>query len=168
MKLYELTGMYKKFNDFANDELENDVTEDEIQALIDNLEAIDDLIENKCENTAKLMKNIESDIKALKEEEERLSKRRKALQNRYDGIKGYMKVMLESSGKQKVNAGLFKIRIQKSNPSLEVIDPKLIPNAYKIPQDPKIDSKSILAAVKNGEKIDGVRLVEDKQHLVIS
>ncbi|MBT2759937.1 siphovirus Gp157 family protein [Paenibacillus sp. ISL-20] len=168
MKLYELTGMYKKFNDYANDILEDDMSEDEIQALIDNLESIDDLIENKCENTAKLMKNIEADIKALKDEEDRLAKRRKVLQNKHDGIKSYMQSMLESSGINSVNAGLFKVRLQANPPSLNVINPKLIPDTYKITQDPKIDTKSLLDAVKKGEVIEGVELVKDKKHLRIS
>ncbi|MFF2834281.1 siphovirus Gp157 family protein, partial [Cellulosimicrobium cellulans] len=156
MKLYELTDKYRKFNDYANEMLEEDMTEDDIQTLIDNLEAIDDLIENKCENTAKLMKNIESDIKALKEEEERLSKRRKVLQNKHDGIKNYMQSMLEVSGINSVNAGLFKVRLQVNPPSLNVVNPKAIPDTYKIAQDPKIDTKSLLAAVKKGEVIEGV------------
>lgn len=162
MRLYELTDKYRKFNDYANDMLEEDMTEEDIQILIDNLEAIDDLIENKCENTVKILKNMSADIKALKDEEDRLAKKRKALQNQHDGLKNYMKTMIESSGKSSVSAGLFKVRLQKSNPSLNVIDPKLIPDTYKIAQDPKIDSKSILAAVKNGAKIDGVQLVTDK------
>lgn len=148
--------------------LEDDMTEEEIQALIDSLESIDDLIENKCENTAKLMKNIESDIKALKDEEDRLAKRRKVLQNKHDSIKSYMQSMLESSGKNSVNAGLFKVRLQANPPSLNVIDPTIVPDTYKIAQDPKIDTKSLLDAVKKGEVIKGVELVKDKKHLRIS
>ncbi|MFI2856888.1 siphovirus Gp157 family protein [Paenibacillus sp. JSM ZJ436] len=168
-KLYTLTEKYRAFNQFIDDVWDNEgLTEDDMQMYIETLESIEDEISVKTENIVKLLKNIDSDIKALKDEEERLTKKRKALQNKHDNIKNYMKTMLESSDKNTVNAGLFKVRLQKSNPSLNVIDATLIPDTYKIAQDPKIDSKGILAAVKNGEKIDGVQLITDKKHLVIS
>lgn len=168
MKLYELTDKYKVFNDYANDILEGEADEEDIQMLIDNLESIEDLIENKCENIAKMMKNIEVEIKSYKDEEERLAKRRKTIQNRYDGIKSYMQSMLELSGINKVNAGVFNVRIQNNPPSLNVLDESKIPNTYKIQQPDKIDTKTLLVDVKAGKEIDGVSLVTDKKHIRIS
>lgn len=45
---------------------------------------------------------------------------------------------------------------------------KAIPNTYRIPQPDKIDTKGLLAAVKQGEVVEGVELVTDKKHLRIS
>lgn len=168
MKLYELTDKYSAFNNYANDVLDEEMTEEDIQMLIDNLESIEDLIENKVEATTKLMKNIEADIKIYKEEEERLAKRRKTLQNKFDGIKSYVQSMLEVSGINKVNAGVFSVRLQANPPSLNVFDESKIPDLYKVPQQPKVDGKMLLADVKSGKVIEGVNLITDKKHLRIS
>lgn len=74
-KLYELGEQYRVFNNFVDSAWDNDdLTEDDLQLYIETLESIEDEISNKAENIAKFMKNIEGDIKALKEEEDRLAK----------------------------------------------------------------------------------------------
>lgn len=83
-------------------------------------------------------------------------------------MKNYAQTMLETSGIQKVDAGLFKVRIQKNPPSVEIIDEKKIPDEYKIPQDPKIDSKKLLNDLKSGKEIEGAKIADEKYHLRIS
>ncbi|MNK84460.1 hypothetical protein D3C87_1043090 [compost metagenome] len=68
----------------------------------------------------------------------------------------------------KVNAGLFKVRLQKNPPSLNILDERKIPDKYKIPQQPKVDTKTLLAEVKAGKVIEGVSLETEKKHLRIS
>lgn len=168
-KLYELSEQYRKFNEYVDNALnEEDLIEDDLQMFIDTLDSIEDSIGDKVENIAKFLKNIEGDIKAYKAEEERLSKKRKYLQNKFDGLKKYTQDMLELAKIDKVKAGLFNVRLQKNPPSAEVINAALVPDKYKIPQDPKIDGKAILEALEKGEKIDGAKLVDDKKHIRIS
>ena len=168
-KLYELTEKYIKLNSLIEDALSNDdVSEDDLQTFIDTLDSIQDSIEDKVGNIAGLLKNIESDIKAYKAEEERLAKRRKYLQNKYDGLKKYTQIMLESAKIDKLKAGIFNVIIQNNPPSVEVLDENKVPNEYKIPQDPKIDGKRLLEELKAGKVIDGVRLISDKKHLRIT
>lgn len=168
-KLYELTSDYIKFNEYANQVLESeDLTDDDLQMLIDTLDAINDSIERKVENTVKLMKNIEGDIAAYKAEEERLKKRRIVQENTYKRLKEYVQNMLEIAGIQKINAGLFKVRLQKNPPSVDVFDERKVPDEYKIPQDPKIDSKKLLNDLKAGKVIEGAKIAEEKYHLRIS
>ncbi len=169
MKLYELTENYIKFNEYAEEMLEQeDLTEEDLQMLIDNLDAIKDSIEIKAENTCKFMKHLENDIKSFKAEEDRLAKKRKTLTNTYDGLKDYIKSTLEKANLEKVQAGIFALRLQKNPPSSEVIDVNKLPDKYKIPQDPKIDNKQILADLKLGVEIEGARFSEEKKHLRIS
>ncbi|GIP45110.1 hypothetical protein J45TS6_35690 [Paenibacillus sp. J45TS6] len=67
----------------------------------------------------------------------------------------------------KVNAGMFKVKLQKNPPSINVLDSNKVPDTYKIAQEPKIDSKKLLSDVKNGVVIEGVELITDRQHLRI-
>lgn len=168
-KLYELGEQYRAFNQFVDAAWDrDDLSEDDLQMYIETLESIQDEISVKVENIAKFMKNIEGDIKAFKEEEERLAKKRKYLQNKYDGLKSYTQSVLEVNKIDTVNAGIFKVKLQKNPPSLNILDESKVPDTYKIPQPAKIDSKAILADVKAGKNIEGVELVTDKKHLRIS
>ncbi|KAF6620527.1 siphovirus Gp157 family protein [Paenibacillus polymyxa] len=168
-KLYELGEQYRVFNNFVDSAWDNDdLTEDDLQLYIETLESIEDEISNKAENIAKFMKNIEGDIKALKEEEDRLAKKRKYLQNKIEGLKSYTQAVLEVNKIDKIDAGLFKVRLQKNPPSINIVNERAIPNTYRIPQPDKIDTKGLLAAVKQGKVVEGVELVTDKKHLRIS
>jgi hypothetical protein len=168
-KLYELSEQYRKFNELVDNGLSNDeLTEDDLQMYIDTLDSIKDAIDGKCENIAKFLRNIEGDIDAYKSEEKRLAKKRKYLENKYDGLKGYMEQMLINANIKQVKAGNFNIRFQKSPSSVEVVDEASIPNEYKEPQPAKIVKKAILDDLKKGKVISGVLLVDDKEHLRIS
>ncbi|PYY28248.1 siphovirus Gp157 family protein [Paenibacillus illinoisensis] len=168
-KLYALGEQYKAFNRFVDAALESEeITEDDLEMYIETLESIQDEIGNKVENIAKFMKNIQGDIKAFKEEEDRLKKKRSYLTNKYEGLKNYTQAVLEVNNIDQVNAGTFKVKLQTSPPSVNIIDASKIPSKYKTEQEPKIDSKGMLSDMKNGKIIEGVELVKDKKHLRIS
>jgi hypothetical protein len=166
--LYQLTDDYINFVNYANNILENDdLTEEDFQMLIDTLDAIKDSVEYKVENIIKFMKNIEGDIEAYKKEEDRLKKRRKVQENTYNRLKDYVKNMLETANIKSVEAGVFKVRIQKNNPSVEIYDENKVPDKYKIPQDPVIDKKTLLADLKNGLVVEGAKIADESYHLRI-
>ena len=154
MKLYELNQQYNQLLEMADD-LDPEV-------LKDTLESIKESIEDKAENTAKLIRSWEAEVKALKEEEKRLAERRKALEKRVDNTKAYLFEQMELAGMDKVKRPTLTVSIAKNPPSLEVIDPEKIPSLFMIDQDPVIDKKAILAALKNGDEIDGCTIKQSK------
>ena len=84
MKLYELTENYLNLQEL----LENpEVPQDLITSA---LEQVGEELEVKAENIAKLIKTLEVDIAGFKEEEKRLSDRRKSLENRVKNLKEYL------------------------------------------------------------------------------
>lgn len=169
LKLHELSKQYVDFNNYAEELLDNEeVTEDDLQTLIDTLDGIKDSIEVKGENICKFLKYLEGNIKLFKEEEERLEKRRKTMTNTYEGLKNYTKSMLELANINKIQAGIFTIRLQKNPPSSEVYNEEELPKEYKIPQPDKIDNKKILADLKLGIEVHGARLKAESKHLRIS
>lgn len=153
MKLYELAQNYAQLMEMA-EEMESD-------ALVDTLEALQDAIEDKVENIAKFIKNLEADAKIIKEEEKRLAERRQSIEKKIDRLKQYLQEQLEVAGLQRVKRPTITVAIQNNPPSVEITDEKLIPSEYMIPQY-KVDKKSILERLKNGETVPGCELRQTK------
>lgn len=167
--LYKLADQYATFLSIVDSIMnsESELSEEDIQNLSETLDAIKGSMSDKIENIVKLMKNIEGDITAFKNEEERLKRERKIRENLYNRLKLYIYDSMNTANITKINAGLFKVFIQKSPPSVEIINEDLIPDHYKIAQKPKVDSRKLLDDLKSGKVIDGVKLVNDKTHVRI-
>ena len=154
MKLYELTENYAKLLEMAE--------ETDTDAIVDTLEALQEAIEDKAENIAKLIRNLEADVKVIRDEEKRLAERRQAIENKVERLKSYLQEQLETAGIEKVKRPTITVAIQANPPSIDVIDEKAIPNDFLIPQAPKLDKRSILERLKKGEAIPGVTLKQTK------
>lgn len=106
--LYDLANEYLEVLDLANDpEIPPDV-------VADTLEAIGGDIETKAENTAKILKELESSAAAAKAEEKRLSERRKQLETKCQKIKERLFDAMVTIGKKKFKTDLFTFSIQKT------------------------------------------------------
>ena len=154
MKLYELAQNYAQLMEMA-EEMESD-------ALVDTLESLQEAIEDKAENVAKLIKNLEADVKVIRDEEKRLAERRQVIENKVERLKSYLQEQLETAGLQKVKRPTITVSIQNNPPSVDVIDETLIPADFLIPQPAKVDKKSILERLKKGESVPGVTLKQTK------
>ena len=72
------------------------------QTIADTLEAEGgDLIE-KGKNVAAVFRNLESDAKQIKEAEQQLAERRKAIEKRAESLKNYLKTNMEVAGIQNI------------------------------------------------------------------
>lgn len=149
MKLYELTEIYNNLLDLDIEDVE----------LEKHLENIDDEIEVKAENIAKVLRDFDGDIEALKSEEERLAKKRKAIENRQKQLKEYLQNAMLVLDKRKFKTDLFSFNIQKNAPSLRIIDEGKIPEDYWI-VDRKINKNDLKQAVKEGLLKDAAELVQ--------
>ncbi|KIO62097.1 hypothetical protein B4065_3317 [Caldibacillus thermoamylovorans] len=153
-KLYELTESYMKLIDLS-EQLDP-------ETFKDTLDAIQDSLEDKVENTAKVVKSLESDVTAIKEEEKRLKERRRVLETKIDSIKNYLKEQLELAGIDKVKRPLITVSIQNNPPSVKVTDEKLIPSSFMIAKAPELDKKAVLKKLKDGEEVPGVELFQGR------
>lgn len=101
--LYELSNNWQQVYDMDLDE----------DTWLDTLDAINEDINIKVENSGRLYRSWESDAKALKSEEERLAKKRKAIENRMKSLKGYLQDNMERMKKIKLrlicSVSIFKI-----------------------------------------------------------
>lgn len=149
--LYELTG---QFLDIYNLELDE-------ETKLDTLDSIDweTEYETKVENYIKVMKNIEADVEARKNEIKRLMELNKVDEKKKDHLKDTLSANMILTGHERVDTPLFKVSFRKSE-AVEV-DDLLLPEAYKVATW-KADKKRLKEDLKNGLEILGAELVERK------
>ncbi len=160
LSLYEITGAFPKL--MAQEEMsEEDKNKVE--------EELTTLLQKKSNAVIAYSKNIELTIKAMKEEETRISTNRKALENRLEQFKKYVKECMEGNGINKIETDLGTLSIAKSPISVEIVNEEEIPDEYKeVIFTTKVDKKKIADAFKStGELVEGVEIHTDNTNLRI-
>lgn len=157
-KLYELSSQYNQI--FLTMTEESD-----FEQLEETLTAIEEEFEVKAENIAKLIKSLDGDIKAYKEEVDRLSARKKAIENHQDRMKAYLESNMKALGKEKVKGNVFTIAMQNNPPKAVIDDESVVPELYKT-YEIHISKKELLEDMKQGEEIPGAHM-EQSQYLRI-
>lgn len=149
--LYELTG---QFLDIYNLELDE-------ETKLDTLDSIDweTEYETKVENYIKVMKNLEADVEARKNEIKRLMELNKADEKKKEHLKDTLSASMSLTGHERVDTPLFKVSFRKSQ-AVEV-DEAVLPEDYKVATW-KPDKKRLKEDLKNGLEIIGASLVERK------
>lgn len=146
--IYELTDAYETvLNMFYDGETEE-------QVIFDTLESIEGEIEDKADNYAKLIKTLNGDASTLKEEEERLRRRRMALENKAARLKDTLQANLEFIGKTKFKTALFSFNVQANGgrqPLTITENLEEIPGKYLIPQDPKVNIEAVRGLLEEKE-----------------
>ena len=145
--LYDLTGEWLDLYDMADDpDMDADV-------WFDTIEGIEGEIEDKADGYAKVIAQLNADAVAIKAEEDRLYSRRKTIENRINNMKSRLQAMMELTGKTKFKTPLFSFSVQKNPASVVIDNEALIPDAYWIPQEPKLDKAAIKEALKSEDEV---------------
>jgi cell division septum initiation protein DivIVA len=160
MNLYSLTNQYAELLAMAEHYDE--------EAVKETLDSINDAIETKIENTVYVIRELENRIEAIKTEEKRLAEYKGSYNKTIDRLKKMIQENVEVIGKPMKNSSSVKlainspmlksVRVQDNPKSLKVIDPEKVPQSFKVPQPDKVDSKAILKAINEGEKVGGVEV----------
>lgn len=163
MKIYEIPGALRELLDRLDADPDTGEVDGEALAAYAEYNAA---AAEKLEGTACYCRELLAEAEAIKAEEERLAKRRKALENKSERLKNYMMPALEAMG-GKVKGVMASVRIGKSQ-AVTVFDIDALPDAFKHVKttiDP--DKVALKKALKSGEVIPGAAL-EDRQSVVIS
>ena len=152
LTLYLLNEKYQELLSMALD------PEIDAEALADTMEAIEGEIEDKADGYAKVIRNLESDVDAIKVETARLTERKKHIEANIDRMKRSLESVMKTTGKTKFKTSLFSFNIQKNPASLRIDNPDRVPAEFLIPQDPKIDTASIKKELKEGTVFDWCHL----------
>lgn len=106
--LYNLRSDYERVMNMMYDD---DYDE---QTVIDTLDSIEGAIEDKAEACAFIMQNLDADIAAIKAEENRLKKRRTALENNKKRMHENLYMSMKTVGRTEIKTPLFSFNIQKA------------------------------------------------------
>lgn len=187
MKLYELTAefteLFDRFDEIdqftpetdesgnyvdVSGEIINDLEamrESYRSAWFDTLTALECEFDSKAENIACYIKNMAAEIKAMKEEEAALRRRRQAFEKSVERMKSYLLGNMKAIGKFKIDMPRARLSIRNNDESLVVDDaPSFILWAkdhadellkYADPEIRKTDAKKLL---QTGEQLPFVHL----------
>lgn len=149
MNLFELTENYVKF--FTMLEEADEITE-ELEEMANNLNIA---IEEKSDNYVKMIKNLDADVEAYKNQEKIFNKKRKTAENKIAWLKKNLQSSMELQGRKRVETELFTISIQKNTPALDITSEDNIGDEYyKVERT--LNKKDLLKDIKEGLIIDGV------------
>lgn len=161
--LYELTGNYITLMDMLDDPEVDPIT------LMDTLDAVEGELDEKAENYGRIIRNLEAEAKALKEEADRLSRRKRTIDNNIDSLKKRLQLSMELTGKDSIDTPLFKFRIQKNAPSVvvDLDDLQDMPMEYLTYHEPTVNKTALKDALKAGLALEGIAHLEQSQSLRI-
>ena len=134
-----------------------DCADMETGEIID-MEALEDLQmerDQKIEGIGCWIKNLLADAKALKEEKDNLAARQKAAENKAASLKAFLSSYLNG---EKFKTAKVAISYRKSD-SVDIAEGAVIPEEYLKYSEPTPDKIGLKAALKSGEKIQGISLV---------
>lgn len=153
--LYELTGQLLEIYNMDIDD----------ETKLDTLEAIDwtSDYETKVEGYVKVIKSLEADIEARKNEKKRLDGLNKSDQTKIDNLKAVLAVSMTETGQTKVDTTLFKVGFRKSE--AVVVDETKLPKKYQVATY-KPDKKTLKELLKSGKRIKGA-VLEERSNLSI-
>ena len=145
MKLYELTGHYLEREEFAaNGEIDE-------QTFTDTMESISEDIKCKADGYARVIRNLEANIEAYKNEEERLYSKRKTLENNIKRMKSNLQYCMCVTGEKKFKTELFSFNVKKGPKKLVVDKIEDVPEEFLIMQEPKVNTKALKEFVTDNE-----------------
>lgn len=153
--LYQLASEHKAALDKLND------LDLPPETVADTLESLGGELQVKAQNVVMFLRNLETTAEAIGEAMKSMAARRKAIENRVEGLKRYVKESMEMNGIQVIECPQFRISLAKNPPSVEIEDERQIPTDYLTdppPPPPQIDKKLILQALKDGHNVPGARL----------
>lgn len=155
LTLYEIAaeyrGMAEKLADLDLDE----------QTIADTLEGESGALVVKGTSIAAVVRNLEASAEAIKQAEQQMSARRKAIESRSKRLRQYLMDGMRLAGIQKIECPHFVISVRANPPSVDVFDANQIPAEYmRQPEPPPAepDKKRISEALKAGIDIPGCAL----------
>ena len=157
MTLYELTQDWLTLLEYAED------PDIDMLTLQETLESLDYEIEAKADGYAKIIRQLTADAEGIKQEIERLGKRKKTLENNITVLKNRLEDAMIQTGKTKFKTELFSFSIQKNPPSFQMDADAVydVPEDFLIYKEPEIDTTKAKKFLKDN-KADWGHLEQDQ------
>ena len=105
---------------------------------------------------------MEAESDAIDAEIKRLQGRKKTIKSNIDRMKSFLKIAIEEAGKKEICGELFKFKIRKNPPKLEILNESLVPKEFRIPQPDKIDKRAIMNEIRASGPVDWAEIVREE------
>lgn len=154
--LYELEGIYAQLQSM-------DLDEETFQDTLESIDFEEDFAKS-CEWFIKMQRNAEADAERFKAEKDAFAKKQKDAEARALRFKERIKSAMEFTNQEKIDTGLFKLSLRKTE-SVTVFDAtKLTDEFLKVKVEP--NKTEIKKAIKNGQVVFGAELTEGRSLVV--
>ncbi|AFJ56286.1 hypothetical protein AO239_27670 [Pseudomonas sp. ICMP 19500] len=149
--LYTIAEQFKELAALAET-----ADEDLAVALRDTMEGIEGEFQEKGKAIAMITLNIDGDLEAIQSQIDRLTERKRVINNRKESLKEYLRSNMDAAGITKITHPLFTITCGKGKPIVVIDDEKAIPDDFvnvKVTSAP--DKAAIAKALKDGQEVPG-------------
>lgn len=164
MKLYEISQQYADVQKLIDSDDSGSLAE----AISETMQMIEGDFQEKAVNVVMFTQNIESDIEAIDTEIKRLQDKKKAIQNKAEGMREYLRMNMAATGISKISCPLFSIMLSAAGKQVEITDEAALPDDYvSVKTVISPDKRKILADLKEGIPVAGAMLVDGTQRLTI-
>lgn len=162
--LYELSEQYSTLQFLLDN---SEATQEQIEYA---LKEIETQLNDKAESIGKIILSLDAEANLINGEIQRLAQRKSSKINRIEWLKSYLLQQLSNANIDKVKTPILNIAIKTNPPSINVLNPNLVPQEYRrvIPETFEIDKRKILDAIKStGEAIEGIEVIRDKKRVEV-
>lgn len=155
LTLYQIAG---EFRDAADKLAELGMDE---QTFKDTLESLGGDLEEKCKNTAFVVRNLEAAAAQIGAAVSEMNARAQQLEKNAERVRQYLLDNMIFAGVKKLETPYFVLSVRENPPKVVIDDEKLIPGEYFAdppPPPPKLDKKLVAQAIKDGCNVPGAHL----------
>lgn len=162
--LYELASEFAALQAAADN---HELSDEELTQLLDAIDESRLSLRDKVDNIAKLLASMDGDVEAFKREEHRINRRRKAMENKIERLRDWVRTTMDVLDVSDIKTDVHQVQIQPGNHKVIITDANKVPDEYiKTTRTPM--KKAILAAYKDdGEFVPGTDIVRGDPKLVI-
>lgn len=149
---FELAAQYRQLAEILAERHEDP------QLIADTLESIAGPLDERLENLAKMVRNIESAAVGVEKTMASLEARHAALQHAAERGRQLILDLMQAASRDRVTTALFSLAVKKNPPQVVVDQAETLPSQYlhyHEPPPPTPDKKAIAAAIRAGFPVPG-------------
>lgn len=159
--LYEIAEQYKELAAMADDESLAEAVRDTMQGVVGEFE-------DKGKAIACVLLNMDGDVEAIDAQIARLNDRKKAIINRQESMKDYLRENMEACGIKKITHPLFSITCVQGREIAVIDQESILPDEMVTVKTVVSPDKSAIAkALKEGLEVPGAHLERAKSSIRI-
>lgn len=164
-ELYQLSRQYREFLEMIE---EGEIPQ---EAIADTLSGLAGEMEEKVDNIACMVKQLQTEAEGIKREEESLATRRKQKESSAERLKDFIRQTMGLAGKKRIETSRNCVTVGKPSQRVEITDISALREQEKFWKpyewsEKNVDKARLKEALKQGD-VSGARMAEGAPRLTI-